>query len=213
MPFGKTAFGRDIVARKQEKVSEGQGELTSDNVPYSESYKELCFQAWYASGRPAGKSLVSFLPVDEFGRKPQPAKVAGWRDIGGWHGRADELDRQGSKEMETYAIEKKVEMFKRHADVARQLTEKGLDWLGTHEPDKSADAIRLVVEGIRIEKESVGVPDALLKIAAMNDQEITEVIGQYLNRVSGRERAELLDKNIVTVDIEEAEIIDESTDD
>lgn len=211
MPFGRSILGNDLGDDDDDLAPVEQsrrGELTSENVPYSDKYREACFHAWYQAGRPSGKSLLGFLPADEYGRKPTSAKIRTWRDEG-WHRRADELDRQVHQEMQKYAIETRVAMLKRHADLGRQMQEKGVDWLSEHEPDKAGDAIRLVVEGVRIESDSVGVSDALLRISKMKDQELSETIGQLLNRLSGTERKELLEQGIVSVDIEDVEITGE----
>ena len=52
-----------------------------------------------------------------------------------------------------------------------------LEYLEAHADDlTSAGAVRLLVEGIRIERESKGVPEALEKMSKMSDADLLEEV-------------------------------------
>lgn len=183
-------------------------------TPYTEAYKETCFQVWYAAGRPSSRQAVKIIPADEHNRKPTYVLLSTWIRLLGWNDRAKEMDHEVTKQMETYAVEQRVDMLKRHAESAKQLQLEGIKYLLEHPPEKTADAIRMVTEGIRIEKESVGLPEALTKIAEMKDKPLTELIGQLINRLTPNEIKQLETGNITveTNDIQEGEFTDEEDD-
>jgi hypothetical protein len=153
-------------------------------VPYTDAFIEQCFLAWYKNDKPKGMRLREVLPADEMGRTPEVVLVNKWKRDRQWDERADEMDLQVQRQLEITAVQERVEMFKRHAVAAREIQDKGLKYLQEHDFDSAASAIRGIVEGVRIERDSVGIPDALLKMAAMNNEQLEKTVNALLSRVS-----------------------------
>jgi len=95
------------------------------------------------------------------------------------------------EEMEARMIKEKVEMLYRHAEVGRKMQRKALERLDSIPDDElNANAsVRLLVEGIRIERDSVGLPQALEK---MLDKEDDDLLAE-VERLIGDAPGEILD--------------------
>lgn len=144
---------------------------------YSDSYKSDLFLLWWKNQKPFSKRLHQMIPEEWDGDKPTVPTVTAWiREI--FVPRADRLDAELKQEMEHRLVQEKVEMLYRHAEVGRKIQEKALDCLDTIDPDKlsASAAVRLLVEGVRIERDSVGLPQALEKMIDADDEDL-------LNRV------------------------------
>jgi hypothetical protein len=142
----------------------------------------------------------------EMQRKPESHLLSIWRGKFKWPERADDLDVKARRELETIIVEKRVEMFQEHAETARKLIKAGLDYLEDHAIDSSSDAIKAIVAGLRIEKESVGVPQALIRVGEMSDKQLTSVIGNLLDAMRGEKEMGAVDVHEI---IEEGLSMDE----
>lgn len=149
---------------------------------FPQPYVEKVFRIWYERGKPSAKKLMQFIPanLDEWGRTPHWTTVEGWLE----HifvPRANELDAEVKRQLDALVVKEKVEMLKRHADVGVQMQNMSIEYLNEHRDEISAPAaVRMLVEGIRIERESRGIPAALDKIRDMNDEELKDEIMQII---------------------------------
>lgn len=190
--YSKTHF-RGTAGRGIENMGE-----RSVKTPYSEEYKEKCFYAWYSAGRPVGQTLLANIPEDAHGRKATTIKIHEWRKFRNWELRADELDAQVSLEVEKLAVREKVEMFQEHTEISQQLRQLGLEYFldedGNLDPkkiDSSNVALRLIVQGIRIERESRGIADAIKQVAKLSDGKLMGTISALMDGMTPEEAAEL----------------------
>ena len=114
---------------------------------------------------------------EDWGSKPVVDTVGIWiRDI--FRPRAEDLDKRLAQELEGRLVQEKVEMLYRHAEIGRKMQKKAMDCLDGIDPeDLGANAaVRLLVEGTRIERDSVGLPQAIEKMINASDEDL-------LNRV------------------------------
>lgn len=162
---------------------------------YSPHYREECFFKWYSEGRTAIKNLVSHLEPDERGHVPGYSTLRSWRTEYDWEERADELDKKASLDIQKKLIDDRRRMLEEHIDVGKSMREKALNYLETHEIETGHQAIRLLELAIRVEKESVGLPDVLEELGKLEDTELTERIAKILegSEVSIDELKELPD--------------------
>lgn len=154
--------------------------------PFSSQYREKVFYIWYNRGKPGAKSLLQFIPsdLDEWGRVPTGAALVQWIQDE-YKPRADLLDQQVKDQLDAMVIQEKVEMMKRHASVAVKMQEMAIRFLNENEDVMSAPAaVRLLVEGIRIERESRGIPEALDKMQRMSDEELLEQVKEIMTNSS-----------------------------
>lgn len=142
-----------------------------DRSQFDHDYKDEVFMLWYRSGKINSTRLHQLLPLDRYGRKPARPMLMNW--MKDFEKRAEPLDQAVKAELSNRMVQEKVEMLNRHADIAVELQEKALDYLRNTETDiGSASAVRMLVEAIRIERISRGVPQVLEKMATMSDEDL-----------------------------------------
>ena len=153
---------------------------------FSDSYRNDLFLIWYNSKQLSAKRLWEMIPED-WGSKPVVDTVGIWiRDI--FRPRAEDLDKRLAQELEGRLVQEKVEMLYRHAELGRKIQKKAMDCLDEIEPEdlSSNAAVRLLVEGVRIERDSVGLPQALEKIINKSDDDLLNLV-QELTKESQAE--------------------------
>jgi|SRR3990167_4534940 len=159
---------------------------------YSDTYIEQVFLFWYKHGRPTAPRLLDLIPQDDLGRRPSQQVLDDWPLKYHWHERADILDLEVEHRITTQAIEEKVEMLTRHADAGQVLVDKALEFVHTHEITKMSDAIRMLVTGVEIEQASRGLPQALMKISAMSDESLSQMVNKLLAKVNPAEAGKFI---------------------
>jgi hypothetical protein len=117
------------------------------------------------------------IPVDWGENKPAEGTLRQWiKDS--FEERAAVLDKQLANEIEGRLIQEKVEMLYRHGEIGRTMQNRALEKLETVEIEDlpTSAAVRLLVEGVRIERESVGLPQALEKMINSSDEDIMDLM-------------------------------------
>lgn len=168
---------------------------------YSDDYKQVAFQIWYSNNRPSATALKKMLPSDEKNRIPTEMIISQWMDI--WNEDADRLDLEVKKSIDLDLVSQRAEMLKRQAQNARFIQDKAMEYLTAHGFDKAGDAIRGLVEGTRIERESRGLGEALDRIFKMDDEALRKELEYLLNR----DRDVIVDGEVLEVDDADSEHI------
>ena len=144
---------------------------------FSDDYKYQTFLLWYNSGRPGGKKLRQMIPANWGEEIPTSNTLHLWVNGEKFQSQAEELDKQVSIELESRLVKEKVEMLSRHADLGIYMQDMAVDYLKSNESSLSANAaVRLLIEGVRIERESKGIPQALEKMMNKTDAELLEEV-------------------------------------
>jgi hypothetical protein len=141
---------------------------------FSPQYKDKIFYVWYNHGKLRGSVLKNFVTpeMDEWGRVPEKSTLDAWI-FDEFEPRAQKLDLEVQERLEALIVSEKVEMLKRHADVGLKMQDMAIGYLNEHQEEITAPAaVRMLVEGIRIERESRGIPAALDKMMNMTDEEL-----------------------------------------
>jgi len=151
-------------------------------VKFSDHYRSKIFTIWYNAGKPNHRVLYNMMPPDETtGALPKQGTLADWM-AGEFTEKALELDRQVMEQINSELVAEKVEMLRRHSKTGQMMHDEAVRWIETHKDDLTAStAIRMLVEGIRIERESRGLPEALKKMMSMNDEELLEEVQTLLS--------------------------------
>lgn len=167
---------------------------------FSNEYKEIAFQYWYKSDRPAFAKLERLLPPDEYGR------VAGanptlmkWAKEGHWVERADEMDKEVVQKLNADAITAKVEVLRRQADLAREVEDKSMKYFREHEMTSTKQAITALFSAMKVERDAVGIPQALTDFSKKSDKQLIDTVYALLDKVQS--------SDIPTSDSEETEDI------
>ena len=147
----------------------------------SDTYKEDLFLIWYRKGRPSAKLFYNLCPENKDGQKPAQNTLKRWISSE-FKARAKILDDAVHKQLEVRLVNEKVEMLDRHAALGEKMQQMGADWLLNHKDELTASvAVRLLVEGWRIERESSGIPAAIEKIVSMTDEELLGEVEDLIN--------------------------------
>ena len=150
---------------------------------YSEEYKSVVFQIWYSNNRPLPSKLLEMIPEDESHRKPDVKNLGKW--ISFWGEDADRLDIEVKRNIDIDLVGQRAEMLKKQANSGKALQDMGMTYLEEHGFDKASDALRAVVDGVRIERESRGLGEALDRIFKMDDEALRKELVHLLQRDSG----------------------------
>lgn len=153
---------------------------------YTDKFIDGCFYIWYEGGKSFGRDLLDKLPVTEKGNRPNIITIQKWSDENGWIERADALDAKASLEMDKEVIDKRVKMYKRHAEVGDELIKEGMNFLKKQSENGGIKtenaALRALELGMQTERVSVGVADMVRKIGEMTpdqlDNELQKLLGK-----------------------------------
>lgn len=170
-------------------------------VAYSDAYREKVFIAWYTAGCPQGEQIGINLPVDELGRTPHTEVIKRWIRESGWRDRANILNAEVARQIEKKAVEVRVEMLNRQAEIGKELQRKGSEYLDKHEFEKAGEALKAIIQGAELERSSRGLPDALIKVSEMKDEDLMTTLNHLLSKVNTDELEQALNFDV------EAEII------
>lgn len=170
---------------------------------YTEHYKTLCKHAWYAHGRPDRiGEILSLLPEDELGRKPNIPAINKWRNEQIWDAWADEMDAKAELIAEDELVNQRLVMLKRQASIGAELQTKAIDHLREHGFDTSASAVSAIKLGIATERTSKGISDRLVKLAELSDEQLTIEAQKLLDKAL--ESGEIIDVAEVKEETEDA---------
>ena len=154
---------------------------------FPKNYKNDVFMLWFEGGKPDATGLKEMIqPVIGTTIVPDIRELHKWISED-FKLRAMDLDRQISVAMTEQVVIGKVEMLKRHIKVAKTMQDTAIEYLEEHKDDLGpATAVRLLVEGIRIERESAGIPEALEKMTQMSDDELIKQIDDIIKKSPAR---------------------------
>jgi hypothetical protein len=159
--------------------------LTQIDLPhssFSQEYHDDAFRLWYSAGKPNVRQLYQMLPDNPDGRKPSHATLHKWVKEE-FMEKAMEMDQEVVDALQEKLIQSKVEMMERHVDLSRKMQEVGFKVLDENPDNISVgNAVRLIIEGVRIERESNGIPDMLRKMALMTDEQVIKTIEQLASK-------------------------------
>lgn len=158
------------------------GELS---VQYSAGYIDSVFTTWYSMGKPSPTRLMAAIsPYEENGIAYEPSQQTIRRWINEiFLERAKILDDQVMNQINQRLIAEKVEMLNRHANMGSYIQDMALKYLKEHADDLNvANSVRLLVEGVRIERESRGISTTIEKITGLSDEELEKQVRQLVER-------------------------------
>ena len=177
-------------------------------VSYSEDYKRIIFQVWYANGRPNIPDLRTLIPKDTNDRIPSVQIIKIWKRDDGWEAQADELDTKAIVLSDDFLIRQKSEMLMRQANTGFVLQQIGLSYLVSGSFDSSSAAVNAVIRGAELERTSRGIGEMLVKMAKMSDPELENEIMKQIQRASDAGQM-ILDAEEVTEDDTESDELEE----
>jgi hypothetical protein len=95
------------------------------------------------------------------------------------------MDVEVARQNDEKAIQQKIDMLRRHAEVSMALIERGEAYLKEHGVQKAADAIRAIALGMERESLSRGFRIALDDMGKKSDEELVRLVEQRMGLANG----------------------------
>lgn len=143
------------------------------NTAYSNEYTEYVFWAWYKAGKPTATKLLEIIDAPNDGIKPTTSILNVWISQY-FQARALELDNEVAMELQKGIIAEKVEMFRRHTDVAVELQHKALNFLRENDFRDAKTALAALLAGVDLEKQSRGIDKVLENVATRSNEQLMD---------------------------------------
>lgn len=147
---------------------------------FDDHYTSGAFYLWYELGKPKLSILLRSLKPDVLGRLPNPASLTRWRKLDNWDERAATLDQQVRKQVELQAVKSRVEMLNRHAEAGKGMMDSGLDYFKDHPVDNPNIALKFVLKGAELERNSRGIGDAIEAVSRYSDDKLDDTLVKLL---------------------------------
>lgn len=147
--------------------------------------------------REIGKHYQAFLvwygldrAFDETATKLRVSKntLSAWIKVFSWHERADALDEKARVKLDAKALAQKAkrqsEMLETHYKLAGKLLLVGAEYLNRDGLDNGGQAITAIKTGIDIQRKAEGLPDWLIEIGEMTEDELIAERDRILSRLA-----------------------------
>lgn len=144
-----------------------------NNMVFDSRYKDSVFLLWYSSGKPPIVRLRGIIN-SELGVDTIAGRIPGIDTLRNWiekefTERALSLDQEVDRQMQEQVVQQKVEMLRRHAEIAKTMQSQALDYLSENGLGNSKNALAALINGLKIERDSVGVIPFFEKLGDMSD--------------------------------------------
>lgn len=153
-------------------------------IAYTEDYKRIIFQVWYANGRPNIPDLLTLIPKDINNRVPTIPVLRKWKDVDGWDELADSMDTKAIIVSDEFLIRQKSEMLIRQASMAVEMQDYGLKHIKEFGFDSASAAVNAMVRGAELERTSRGIGEMIVKMSKMDDEQLKEAILKRVQQAS-----------------------------
>jgi len=155
---------------------------TTRTGKYTQDYKDAVFYTWYKRGKCTGNTLRGYIEPDVEGNIPHQAILVKWIKED-FQNRAIKLDEIVTLEMDNKVVAEKVEMLQRHAKLGTDMQDMAMVYLIDHPEElKPANAIKLLVDGIKTERESRGLPTIITETLNASDEALFESISKLMGK-------------------------------
>ena len=184
---------------------EGGPGKTLGAVEYTESYIEYVFNAWYSAGCPSWNSMRDKLDADEYGRVPHVVYLRQWAANRGWYERKDAIMTKAQLQMEDALALQTVEMWKRQAMQAAEVSDKAFKYIIENGFDSSSSAIRALEWAHEEERKTLGAESFLAAIKDSSSHDLIKTIRQLAERQAAIEenQGDIIDLDDVPEDTKE----------
>jgi hypothetical protein len=159
---------------------------SGENIEFDSRYKDNVFLLWYSSGKPTVARLRGIIS-DELGVDPTTKRIPFVNTLATWvdsdfKERAEALDQEVERQMQEQVVKQKVEMLQRHAQIAKTMQAQAVKYLTEHDLGNARNAITALTEGLRLERESVGVIPYFDKISDLSDDALMTELKRLVSK-------------------------------
>ena len=154
---------------------------------YTEDYKTACFWVWWSRGKPGASSLRGYIEPNQDGQTPSMEVLSSWiTNI--FKARAEEYDLAVQQKVKETAVTEKIEMLERHASIGKEMQDISIEYLRNHKDDlKPNTALKMLVDGVRIERESKGLPTLITETVNTTDEDLQKALEKLMERMDDPE--------------------------
>lgn len=150
---------------------------------FEDTYRETCFNIWVQYGAPDSfLKTQEILPANENGDKPSIDTLRKWFEQD-WKLRADNINSRALEIADEDLIQRKAEMLKEQAERGKKLQTMGIEYLEKENFDSSSSAVSAVINGAKLERESRGIGDLLVRMSQMSNSELQQEIVKRLKEL------------------------------
>lgn len=149
---------------------------------FTDDYKDQIFYHWYDNGRIVNFALMEKIPESPNGRKPSEGTIKNWALQDNWSDRANGMDGQIARAMDNTIIDKRIEMYKHHAQIGQDMVEMGMQFLRENGIKSDQAALRAITDGVDIQRQSIGLAEALSKISTMDNDQLTRELQKLIGK-------------------------------
>lgn len=141
---------------------------------------EIAFQHWYADPERSVKGVADYVSVST-------RTIARWMDAHEWRTRAATMDVEARRKADLATVKRQADMLQRHAVQGRNLNVTGANWFANHPDgvDNSRDAMSAIKLGQDLERRAELLPDWVVSILGMDDDELREQFNALANAAIG----------------------------
>lgn len=157
-------------------------EVVTGQRNFPDYYKDQIFYVWFEAGKPGASSLRKIIqPLQGTTLVPSVSILHKWIHEE-FQSKAEELDIQITQTFNDQVVASKVEMLQRHIEIGKKMQEVAIGWIESNLESMNPNAaVRLLVEGLRVERESAGIPEALEKLTTMSDEDLLQEINDLIS--------------------------------
>jgi hypothetical protein len=141
------------------------------------SKHQLAFEAWYAAGRQT-QPVAAAQGIAQ-------RTLRTWSQAFDWHELADARDREAAVQAERAAIEQRLKVLEEQRQAGELLRRRGVQYLTKAQLDNAADAIRAIKEGVALERSAAGMPDYLIQVMTMSEDELRDDLDRLRRATAG----------------------------
>jgi len=140
---------------------------------FSDSYVQSIFAIWYKSGKPNARRLQPMITEpDPINGNVPTVNVLTNLIRNNFTEQSLSLDEEVSQNLSITLVAEKIAMLQRHAKVALEMQNMGLEYLRQNGVGGARNAIQLLVEGLEIERGAVGAPQIAQRLLSLSDEQL-----------------------------------------
>ena len=136
------------------------------------------YEEWYKQNRDTDKTVAEIGKVNR-------ATVFRYVNEFAWHDRADRRDRKAAEIAGRKAERTQAQLLIEHQAEAKEIKDIALKALRDVAMDRPADAISAFFKATELERKSAGLPDYLLEIATLSNEDINRRYAECISRIGG----------------------------
>lgn len=158
--------------------------INSKTVPFTEDYKNECFNAWFLAKCPGARSVAEWAPLAPDGRRPSVDTITNWMNDYGWKLRAADLNAKAMAVVNDELVTTKATILKKQFENAVALADKALAQLLADGFDSSNAAVQGYFRATAEQRMALGFSELMQKVGNMTDEELQKKIAEMAERAS-----------------------------